>query len=115
MSSPMTVVHRATNTDLAGSGQRPGADRGNPQVALTAVAPDALGSIGIWQCEPGGWPVEDRQDTEVAYILEGRAIITDTATATAHEVTAGDLVVLPVGWTGRWDVVETVRKIYVIY
>lgn len=28
---------------------------------------------------------------------------------------AGDLVILPVGWTGRWDVLETVRKIYAIY
>jgi uncharacterized protein len=23
--------------------------------------------------------------------------------------------ILPPGWTGRWDVTETVRKVYVIY
>ncbi|WP_408912992.1 cupin domain-containing protein [Bradyrhizobium arachidis] len=25
----------------------------------------------------------------------------------------GDLAVLPPGWIGRWDVTETIRKIYV--
>jgi uncharacterized protein len=26
-----------------------------------------------------------------------------------------DLLVLPVGWTGRWDVTETLRKVYAIF
>ncbi|WP_407648375.1 cupin domain-containing protein [Aliidongia dinghuensis] len=69
----------------------------------------------MWECQPGGWPVHNRPDTEVAFILSGTATITDATTGIAHTVTAGDLVVLPPGWTGRWDVTETVRKVYAIF
>jgi len=31
------------------------------------------------------------------------------------EIGAGDLVILPPGWTGRWDIIEPVRKLYAIY
>jgi len=31
------------------------------------------------------------------------------------EVHGGDLIILPPGWSGRWDVLETVRKVYAIY
>ena len=32
-----------------------------------------------------------------------------------EEIGAGDLVILPKGWNGRWDVSETVRKIFAVY
>ncbi len=48
------------------------------------------------------------------YILSGRARLTDDATGTVTEITGGDLVILPPGWSGRWGVVETVHKVYVI-
>jgi len=113
----MTVVSldNARAQTLRPSGQRAGADSGDPQVAVAEFAEQAGGSIGIWECQPGGWPVVDRADTEIAVILGGRARITDEATGTVHAVGAGDVVVLPPGWTGRWDVEETVRKIYTVY
>jgi uncharacterized protein len=113
----MTIVKSAeiTSTHLPPAGQRPGADSGDPQLSLLRVALDAGGNIGIWECQPGGWPVNDRPDTEVAFIVSGTATITDAATGTPATVTAGDVVVLPPGWTGRWDVIETVRKVYAIY
>ena len=36
------------------------------------------------------------------------------AGGTAVELTAGDVLVLPKGWSGRWDILEPVRKLYVI-
>lgn len=48
-------------------------------------------------------------------MLPGAATITDDATGSTHELRAGDLLVLPVGWSGRWDVTETLRKVYAIY
>jgi uncharacterized cupin superfamily protein len=57
----------------------------------------------------------DRPDTEFTYIVAGRAKLTDDATGQVVEIGAGDLVILPPGWTGRWDVIETVRKVYAIY
>ncbi|MNN32891.1 hypothetical protein D3C81_1466260 [compost metagenome] len=57
----------------------------------------------------------DRPDTEFTYIISGRAVLTDDASGEEVLVTSGDLIILPPGWTGRWDVIETVRKVYAIY
>lgn len=115
----MTVMTHVKKTDVEGqlreAGIRAGADSGNPAISVHALASIAGSNVGVWECEPGGWPVVDRTDTEVCYILAGTARITDDATGDVREITAGDLVVLPVGWTGRWDVTETVRKVYAIY
>lgn len=111
----MTIVHSAPTAALTAAGQRPGADSGDPQLHTLPVDSGAEGSIGVWECAPGGWPVVDRPDTEVAYILAGRATIKDDSTGAVSEITAGDLLVLPPGWTGHWDVTETVRKVYAIY
>jgi uncharacterized cupin superfamily protein len=59
--------------------------------------------------------VVDRPTTEVCHILSGRATLTDSNSGDATEITAGDFVILPRGWSGRWDVHETVRKVYVIF
>ncbi|OYU49450.1 MAG: hypothetical protein CFE31_08480 [Rhizobiales bacterium PAR1] len=113
----MTIVKSidAKSGHLSPAGQRAGADSGDPQISILKVAPNAKGNIGIWECQPGGWPVNNRPDTEVAFILTGAGTITDASTGIATAIAAGDLVVLPPGWTGRWDVTETVRKIYAIY
>lgn len=100
---------------LEAIGQRPGADQGDPQLRILEAEHGAAADVGFWECTPGGWPVNDRQDTEVAYILSGKGEITDQATGDVHAIGAGDLVILPVGWTGRWNITETVRKVYVIF
>jgi uncharacterized cupin superfamily protein len=100
---------------LAAAGQRAGADDGDPQIGLQVLDTLGHGNVGIWECQPGGWPVKNRIDTEMAYILAGTATITDETTGMRHRITAGDLLLLPVGWSGRWDVEQTVRKVYAIY
>lgn len=112
----MTVLKRShVEGGLPAAGLRHGADSGHPTLSVRTLAPETGSSIGVWECEPGGWPVTDRTDTEVCYILSGVAHITDDATGVVNMVTAGDIVVLPTGWSGRWDVMETVRKVYAIY
>ena len=69
--------------------------------------------VGVWACTPGGWAITDRPDTETVQILSGRARLTD-AGGRAAELGPGDVLVLPRGWSGRWDVLEPVRKLYVI-
>ena len=56
----------------------------------------------------------DQLDTETCYILSGRATVIDAATGKRYEVSAGDVIVQPRGWSGRWDVRETIRKVYSI-
>jgi uncharacterized cupin superfamily protein len=42
--------------------------------------------------------------------LGGRASITCHETGRRFEITGGDVIVQPKGWTGRWEVTETIRK-----
>ncbi|MGP9723050.1 cupin domain-containing protein [Corynebacterium sp. AOP40-9SA-29] len=113
-----TLTHlpaNIVNGPLNPAGQRAGADSGDPQLNTLPVDNGTDASTGIWECQPGGWPVVDRADTEVCFILSGRATLTDDDTGETTEIGAGSFVILPVGWTGRWDVTETVRKAYTIF
>ncbi len=110
-------VHVPASTvtgNLEPIGPRPGADSGDPQLGILRFDTDETVRAGVWECRPGGWPVEEREDTETCYIVSGRAIITDGATGERYEISAGDVIVQPKGWSGRWDVKETIRKVYSI-
>jgi uncharacterized cupin superfamily protein len=109
------AIHvKPADLELADWGFRAGADVGNPQTAgqplheATAENVD----VGVWSCTEGGWSITDRPDTEVIVLVLGRARISN-ADGTAVELVAGDVVVLPRGWSGRWDILEPVRKVFV--
>ncbi|MFZ0322980.1 MAG: cupin domain-containing protein [Actinomycetes bacterium] len=107
----------ATDTDLFADledwGPRVGADSGEP-VMSGRIMHDADGvQVGVWACTPGGWTITDRPDTETVRILSGRARLTN-ADGTSAELTAGDVLTLPKGWSGRWDILEPVRKFYIV-
>jgi uncharacterized protein len=110
----MIVVRQAASAELAPAGPRAGADSGDPRMSVLA-APASVGNMGVWECTPGGWQITNRGDTETCFILSGAATMTDDATGEKHEITAGDLIVLPAGWSGRWDITETLRKVYVVH
>lgn len=110
-----TYVHIPATTitgELEPAGQRPGADSGDPQLGILRFDTDGAVRAGVWESAPGGWPVEKREDTETCYILSGHATVTDGATGKTFEVSAGDVIVQPEGWSGRWDVHETIRKVW---
>ena len=113
MSAAIPSIAGAIDMRLSPAGQRAGADSGDPQVSTTGISDKDGVKVGVWECTPGGWPVVNRPDCEVAHILKGRATITD-ASGETRQLLAGSVIVLPKGWTGRWDVSETVRKVYVI-
>lgn len=114
MSTLTHIPSDQVHGELADSGIRPGADNGNPLLSTLPVDPGNGAKTGIWECRPGGWPIVDRRDTEICFILSGKARITDDETGETTVIEAGSFLVLPIGWTGRWDVTETIRKIYVI-
>lgn len=98
--------------DLPSTGLRSGADSGEP-MTWTLVLHDAPPiNCGIWECTPGGWTITNRPNTEIIHVLRGRARITDADGSVRH-LGAGSVVVLPAGWSGRWDIDETIRKVYV--
>jgi uncharacterized cupin superfamily protein len=88
---------------------------GNPKQSVWNAYRDAGGKFfaGIWQGEPGRWRVRYTEE-EYCEVLAGASVITDAA-GTSRTVRAGDRFVIPAGFTGTWEVLETTRKVYVIY
>ena len=74
---------------------------------------DGESSAGIWECEPGPsrWTLATN---EVIYLVSGTMTVTPDG-GTPSTVGAGDVAVFPTGWTGTWDIHETVRKVYSIF
>lgn len=98
---------------------RPAAERaiGTPPRRLTAERYTAEGgalSIGDWACEPGAWRIRFHDDRhEFFHVLEGRLRITDEH-GRAREFGPGDACVIPAGFVGVFEVIEPVRKRYVM-
>lgn len=67
---------------------------------------------GIWESEVGAWRVAYEED-ELCVILAGRVRLTG-ADGAAREFGPGDAFVVPRGFTGVWETLEPVRKIYAI-
>jgi uncharacterized cupin superfamily protein len=99
---------------LPDTGPRVGAHAGAPMTRTLAWTQptDEVPGIGVWECTPGAWDVRDARASEVAVITSGRVRLTGTD-GQAAELGPGDTVLLPKGWSGRWEVLETVRKVYV--
>lgn len=68
---------------------------------------------GIWEAEPGCWEV-NYTENEFCRILAGRSILRD-ANGQERVLQPGDNFTIPCGFRGQWEVLETTRKIYVIY
>ena len=71
-------------------------------------------SAGVWACEVGRWRIEFA-DTEDEYfcVLEGRVRLHDEAGGVT-EVGPGEAAVIPAGFRGSFEVVEPVRKHFVV-
>ena len=71
-------------------------------------------SAGLWECEPGAWRIAFADDKdEFFHVISGRIRISDEA-GVAREFGPGDAAVIPAGFTGLFEVLEHVRKHYVI-
>ena len=77
----------------------------------------ALGSrsleSGVWEASVATWTEDDYPVEEVCVMLAGHLRLTD-ADGVAHDLRQGDAFHLPKGWSGTWDVVEDMRKFYVV-
>ena len=72
-----------------------------------------FGLTGFWQSETGKWRISYTEE-ETCHLLAGVSIVTDEA-GVSTTLRAGDSFVIPKGFTGTWEVVETSRKLYAIY
>ncbi|MCA0920519.1 cupin domain-containing protein [Pseudooceanicola nanhaiensis] len=67
---------------------------------------------GIWEATPGTWRIT-YDEWEYCRLLSGVSILTEEGGAPVT-LRAGDSFVIPRGFKGTWQVVETTRKDYVI-
>jgi uncharacterized cupin superfamily protein len=53
-------------------------------------------------------------ENEFCQILAGRSILRDTS-GRERQLQPGDNFTIPAGFRGQWEVLETTRKMYIIY
>jgi len=98
---------------------QPAADRcvGTPPRRTTwerYAAMDGALSVGEWASEPGAWRIRFHpQRHEFFHVLSGRIRITATS-GEVREFGPGDAAVIPAGFEGVFEVLEPVRKYYVM-
>ena len=69
---------------------------------------------GVWACEPGAWRIAFAPGKdEFFHVLQGQIQITNEEGVSKH-FGPGDAGVIPAGFTGVFEVLEAVRKHYVI-
>jgi len=117
-SGAVQVVSFAQNAP-APEVSRPLAERiisGDPQQRTWNYYSDPTGQFhaGIWQGEPGAWRVQyGAQEEELCTLIEGRVRLTD-AHGAVQEFGPGASFVVPGGFTGVWENLTRVRKVYAV-
>ncbi|TXN30397.1 cupin domain-containing protein [Lacisediminihabitans profunda] len=69
---------------------------------------------GVWESDPGRsrWEFESRG--ELIHVVSGRMTVHRDG-GEPVEITPGTTAYFPIGWTGVWEVHETLRKFFVVY
>ena len=75
---------------------------------------DGLTKVGIWDCTPGRFTADRSAMAELCHVMSGSATVTNKDSSGSQEIKAGDLLVLPMGWRGEWDIHEQMLKTYVL-
>lgn len=99
--------------EMTQQGVRKDAAHGQPSSGTRKVYGVGATAVGCWTCTPGGFPVANRPTTECFHVLEGLFFLTNTD-GSARRCGPGDTVVLPKGWSGHWDIIEAVKKVWVV-
>ena len=116
MSSIWLAGQGLTQSDVSIDYPRP--DRlvkGNPQRLTFSLYEHPHMNCGIWQCEVGAWNIQFADNKQEFFqVIEGVVRLHDRETQTFVEITAGDAGVIPPGFVGTFEVVEAVKKYYVV-
>ncbi len=87
---------------------------GDPQheTRLMFESPDGAMIAGIWTSTPGKWHAFTERD-EYCYILEGHCRLIDEE-GNAKTFRKDDAFLIPNGFRGYWEIIETTTKHFVI-
>lgn len=115
----MPAIVRFAQPEHSGVIDHPKPERlqqGNPRRETWTLYESADGqtSAGIWACEVGRWRIVFPADKEeYFFVLSGHVRLHDAAGAWV-DVRAGQGAVIPAGFEGAFEVIEPVRKHFVV-
>jgi uncharacterized cupin superfamily protein len=110
---PLIAFHGGTTADLGpATPKATGLLPGQTESAREIWTQPGV-ETGFWECTPGTFTARRDGYTELCQFVSGIVIVTGEDGISARFV-AGDTLITPAGWTGTWEVIETVRKLYVI-
>lgn len=112
MSESAVHLSNPAHIELDVIGPKANPSRGEPVESGHVLFEDALTEVGVWECTPGTFPSRRDGWREAVTILAGSGTLRD-ADGAEHPIAPGVTLALPEGWVGEWDIVETVRKVYV--
>lgn len=68
--------------------------------------------LGFWECSPGSFRTARDGVNEVILVLQGKGtLISDSGERVNHQ--AGDMVLIPNGWSGIWEIHEHFKKQFI--
>lgn len=88
---------------------------GTPEQKVANFFSDTTGQFhcGVWESSPGKWKVRYTEN-EFCYLTAGKIRISD-ADGRSKSFGPGASFVIPAGFEGEWEVIESARKLYVIF
>ena len=89
--------------------------KGNPQRSTQSLYEHPNMNCGIWQCEIGAWNIvfaENKQ--EFFQIIEGVVRVHNKDDQSFVEIKAGEAGIIPPAFQGTFEVIEKVKKYFVV-
>lgn len=84
---------------------------GECQTSAAQLAANDVVRCGLWECTPGVWR-SHWASWEVFTVISGSGTLTDSS-GTVHQLRPAEVVFIPAGTSGVWNVTETIRKSFV--
>ena len=110
------VFSNLQGTELSNFSEKPTTLTSGQQEASKELWASADGRIraGIWECTEGKFTADRTKIAEYCHIISGSAVVENENDKTRRSITAGDLLILPVGWKGTWTIITHMRKLYIL-
>ena len=99
--------------ELATGRAVPTAVDGEPYESWQVISDDGKVELGIWEVTPGSFRGETDGIYEQMHFVAGTGTITGSD-GEVTEIRPGVVMLCPDGWSGVWDVRETIRKTYAV-
>ena len=107
------TVDDVLGIELATGRAVPTATAGEPYESWHVLSDDGRVELGIWEVTPGSFRGETDGIYELMHFVAGSGSIAGSD-GVVTEIGPGVVLLCPDGWSGEWDVRETVRKTYAV-